>query len=74
MNSMRECESLKVTVCNDFVDERTEIKPKSYVKLTYAVYNLTENGFGLRRFKSLFSPNRYASGCGVSNLDPPMRK
>lgn len=27
-----------------------------------------------RKFKSAFSPNRYASGCGVSNRSPPIIK
>lgn len=31
-------------------------------------------GFEPKKFKSEFSPNRNASGCGVSNFSPPIMK
>lgn len=27
-----------------------------------------------RKLRSIFSPKRYPSGCGVSNFSPPMKK
>lgn len=40
----------------------------------FDVFTLTAVGRLPKKFKSTFSPNRYASGCGVSNRSPPIIK
>lgn len=45
-------------------------------KVSETVVSSKLTGVGLlpRKFRSEFSPNRYDSGCGVSNLSPPIMK
>lgn len=49
-----------------------DAKRKTTLVLCLSV--LTCTGLFPRKFRSMFSPKRYPSGCGVSNFSPPMKK
>lgn len=55
--------------------EKKNGKKINYLNLkSLSIYTITGVGRLPKKFKSAFSPNKYASGCGVSNLSPPIMK